>query len=351
MNTRPASGGDARSRATATLSVVAPCYNEEKVLPAFLERVLAACEATGLQYEVVLIDDGSTDDTWALMRQAAIEHKVKAVKLARNHGHQLALTAGLQVSTGDRVLIIDADLQDPPELLQEMLDLMDQGADVVYGMRERREGESHLKLATATLFYRLLSALSEVPIPQDTGDFRLISRRALDVLNAMPERHRFIRGMISWIGFTQVPVRYVRSARYAGVTKYPFRKMARLATDAITGFSTKPLAIASAMALATSIIGVAILGYASIGWLAGRTVSGWTSMLGAVAILNSMQLLILGILGEYVGRLYQQAKGRPLFVVEEVMEARTRDAIVETLQERSAVPELYTRGRDVRLIS
>jgi dolichol-phosphate mannosyltransferase len=333
----------ARSRAVPTLSVVAPCYNEEKVLPTFLQRVHAACQATGLEYEVVLIDDGSTDGTWGLMREASGQNHVKAVKLARNHGHQLALTAGLQVSSGDRVLIIDADLQDPPELLTEMLDLMDKGADVVYGVRERREGESALKLATASLFYRLLSTLSEVPIPRDTGDFRLISRRALDVLNAMPERHRFIRGMISWIGFSQVPIRYVRSSRYAGVTKYPLRKMVRLAADAITGFSTKPLAIASAMALATSMFGVAILGYASIGWIAGRTVSGWTSMLGAVAILNSMQLLILGILGEYVGRLYQQSKGRPLFVVEEVLDSRAAGAIAEMVKELSAAPASYAR--------
>jgi dolichol-phosphate mannosyltransferase len=278
----------------------------------------AVCDSLSSTYEIVLVDDGSTDRTWEMMRHAATTGNVVGLKLARNHGHQLALTAGLQICAGLRILIIDADLQDPPELLPEMLGLMDDGADVVYGQREQRQGESWLKLFTARVFYRLISNLSETPIPIDTGDFRLMSRRALDVLNSMPERHRFVRGMVSWIGFKQVPIHYVRHSRFAGTTKYPFRKMVRLAVDAVTAFSTKPLAIASLLALGTSLVGVAILGYAFVGWIGGKTVSGWTSMLGAMAILNSAQLLILGIIGEYIGRLYQQAKGRPLFVVEEI---------------------------------
>jgi len=300
------------------LSVVAPCYNEQEVLRAFLARVAAACAAITDDYEIVLVDDGSTDGTWALMCEAEPRSKIVAVRLARNHGHQLALTAGLEICRGARVLIIDADLQDPPELLSRMMTLIDDGADVVYGQRERREGESRAKLFTAGLFYRLISYLSETPIPVDTGDFRLISRRALDVLNAMPERHRFVRGMVAWIGFRQVAIGYVRQCRYAGVTKYPFRKMLRLAVDAVTAFSTKPLAIASLLAVAASVFGMAILAYAFLGWAYGRTVSGWTSMLGAIAIFNSAQLLMLGILGEYLGRLYQEAKGRPLFVVQEI---------------------------------
>ena len=325
MVTRPCWPNDPvelrRSRSSLpsrALSVVTPCFNEEEVLPVFLQRVRAACATVTDDYEIVLVDDGSTDRTWTIMRGAEPGDRIVAVKLARNHGHQLALTAGLELCRGDRVLVIDADLQDPPELLPEMMALLDAGADVVYGQRERREGESRLKLITADLFYRLISHLSDTPIPVDTGDFRLISRRALDVLNAMPEHHRFVRGMVAWIGFRQVPIRYVRQPRYAGQTKYPFRKMVRLALDAVTAFSTKPLAIASLLAVATSFCGVAILAYAFIGWVSGRTVSGWTSMLGAVAILNSVQLLMLGIIGEYLGRLYQQSKGRPLFIVEDL---------------------------------
>jgi polyisoprenyl-phosphate glycosyltransferase len=300
------------------LSIVAPCFNEQEVLAAFVARAAAVCAAITDDYEIVLVDDGSTDRTWQVIRQSEPREKIVAVKLARNHGHQLALTAGLEICRGERVLIIDADLQDPPELLPRMMALMDEGADVVFGQREQREGESWAKRATAGLFYRLISNLSETPIPLDTGDFRLISRRALDVLNAMPERHRFVRGMVAWIGFRQVPIRYTRQARHAGTTKYPLRKMLRLALDALTAFSTKPLAIASLLAVATSVFGMGILGYAFLGWMYGRTVSGWTSMLGAIAIFNSAQLLMLGILGEYLGRLYQEAKGRPLFVVEEV---------------------------------
>src|SRR4051794_22164178 len=208
--------GTRPTRPTRHLSVVAPCFNKEEVLADFLARVCAVCDAITDNYEIVLVDDGSTDSTWTMMRAAEPLGRIVAVKLARNHGHQLALTAGLEVCRGERVLVIDADLQDPPELLPRMLALIDEGADVVYGQRDARQGESWFKVLTARLFYRLISRLSETPIPMDTGDFRLISRRALDVLNAMPERHRFVRGMIAWIGFKQVPIHYVRQARYAG---------------------------------------------------------------------------------------------------------------------------------------
>ncbi len=224
------------------VSVVAPCFNEEDVLPLFLSRIGGVLDSLGGTSELVLVDDGSSDRTWEIIEKAAVEDpRVVGVRLMRNHGHQLALTAGLSVCRGERVLIIDADLQDPPELLPEMMALMDDGADVVYGQRRRREGDGMLKRATAAIFYRLIGRMTDVDIPCDTGDFRLITRRVLDLLIAMPERHRFVRGMVSWIGGKQVPLVYDRDARAAGESKYPFAKMVRFAADAITSFSMVPL--------------------------------------------------------------------------------------------------------------
>lgn len=302
------------------LSVVAPCYNEGDGLAEFHRRVTVACQSTGLDYEIVLINDGSRDNTWDVLNHLSqTDSHLVCVDLSRNHGHQLALSAGLSICRGNCVLIIDADLQDPPELLAQMLALMDQGADVVYGQRRHRAGETFFKLQTAALFYRIINTLSERPIPMDTGDFRLISRRALDVLVSMPERHRFIRGMVSWIGFKQVPILYDRDPRFAGETQYPFRKMLRLAVDAVTAFSIKPLQIASWIGLITGVLAVLILVYAIAGWMTGRTVSGWASTLVAVSLLSSVQLFVLGIIGEYLGRLYEQSKGRPLFIIRDVI--------------------------------
>jgi dolichol-phosphate mannosyltransferase len=302
------------------LSVVAPCYNEEDVLEAFHTRVTAVCARLGASYEMVLVNDGSTDRTWLRLQElTARDPHVVCVNLARNYGHQVALTAGLSVCRGDRVLILDADLQDPPELLPDMLRSMDAGADVVYGQRRRRAGESPFKRVTAALFYRLVERLATVAIPRDTGDFRLMSRRVLDVLLAMPERHRFIRGMVSWIGYRQAPLLYDREPRFAGETKYPLRKMWKLAVDAVTGFSVKPLALASLVGLATSVFALGLFVYAVVRWLAGGTVTGWTSLMVTVSMLSGVQLLVLGIIGEYLGRLYEQSKGRPLFVIERVV--------------------------------
>jgi len=307
------------------LSVVVPCYDEAAVVAELHRRATAACRRTGLAYELVLVNDGSTDGTWPRMLElAAGDPNLVLVNLARNFGHQLALSAGLALCRGRRVLILDADLQDPPELLPEMLRLMDAGpgADVVYGRRRRREGESAPKRLTAALFYRLIEALTDVPIPRDTGDFRLMSRRALDALLAMPERHRFIRGMVSWIGFRQVPLVYDRQARFAGTTKYPLRKMLRFAVDAITAFSIKPLALASWVGIATGLFALGLLAYSFLswlGWVGGKVEPGWTSLMAAVAILGSVQLLVLGIIGEYLGRMYEQAKGRPLYIIEDVV--------------------------------
>ena len=303
------------------ISVVAPCYNEEKGLPELLRRVTAVCSDLGQTYELVLVNDGSQDGTWpVIVDLASRDPHIVGVNLSRNHGHQLALTAGLSVCRGSLILIIDADLQDPPELLPAMLRVMDdQEADVVYGQRRSRVGETSLKLWTASLFYRLIERLTDVPIPRDTGDFRLMSRRALDVLMAMPERHRFIRGMVSWIGFRQVPLLYDRQARFAGSTKYPFRKMFRFALDAITAFSIKPLLLASLVGVLTAFSSLSLGAYSVIAYFRGSTITGWTSLMAVTTLLFSVQLLVLGIFGEYLGRMYEQIKGRPLFVIERVI--------------------------------
>ena len=304
------------------LSVVAPCYNEQDGLDEVHRQVASVCEQLGRPYEIVLVNDGSTDHTWNKMLElASVDPHLVCVKLSRNHGHQLALTAGLTICRGKRILIIDADLQDPPKLLPDMLKLMDRGADVVYGQRQRRAAESAFKMITAKLFYRVLERMTDVAIPRDTGDFRLISRRALNALLAMPERHRFIRGMVSWIGFNQVPLLYNRGARFAGETKYPLRKMWRLAVDAITGFSTKPLRFANLAGFLTSLLAFGLVIFSIVSYFQGKTIAGWTSVIAVVALLSGTQMFVLGILGEYIGRLYEESKGRPLFLIDQIIRA------------------------------
>jgi polyisoprenyl-phosphate glycosyltransferase len=303
------------------LSVVVPCYNEADGLPEFHRRATGACVGcVGQDYEIVLIDDGSRDGTWRIMQGLAqADARIVAVKLSRNHGHQLALTAGLVQCRGERILVIDADLQDPPELLASMMALMDDGADVVYCQRRHRAGETRFKLWTAATFYRVLRRLVDIDIPPDTGDFRLLSRRALDVLNQMPEQHRFIRGMVSWIGMRQVPLLYDRQSRFAGETKYPLSRMLRFAIDAITGFSVVPLRWASVLGSVAGFLSIIMLLYTLGSWALGRTIEGWTSVTTIILLTSSAQLIVLGIIGEYLGRLYVEAKRRPLFVIEEVL--------------------------------
>jgi len=303
------------------LSIVVPCYNEEACLPALHDRLSAtARSAAGDDYEIVLVNDGSRDGSWRMMQQLASEDRhVVAVNLSRNHGHQLALTAGLDLSRGDHVLIIDADLQDPPELLPAMLDAMrEQQADVVFGVRKSRAGETAFKRATAHSFYRLLSRATDVDIPLDAGDFRLMSRRALDALLAMPEQARFIRGMVAWIGFKQVPFAYDRAERFAGATKYPLGKMLRFALDALTGFSSAPLKLASHAGLALSLGSLLLIAYIAYAWAVGRSIQGWTSLMLVVVILGAVQMFVLALMGEYIGRLYNEAKRRPLYIVQEI---------------------------------
>lgn len=304
-----------------SLSVVTPCFNEEDSISNLYARVTNVCRRTvGSSYELILVNDGSRDSTWARMvALTAEDHHVVAVNLSRNYGHQIALTAGLRLCRGKRILILDADLQDPPELLDAMMERMDEGFDVVYGQRLERLGESALKRATATAFYRLLRHLVDIEIPLDTGDFRLLSRRALDLLNQMPERHRFIRGMVSWIGFRQVGVPYVRAPRHAGTTNYPLSKMLCLAFDAITGFSVKPLRLASWLGLCTGLGGLIVILYVLGSWMTGRVIEGWTSLMVVTLVIGSSQLLMIGLLGEYLGRLYVESKGRPLFVIDSIV--------------------------------
>jgi polyisoprenyl-phosphate glycosyltransferase len=306
------------------LSVVAPCFNEEAGLPTFYDRVSKACAAAldPLQrWELVLVNDGSRDGTLDVMtRLAKADPRVLAVNLARNYGHQIALSAGIQHCRGERILLIDADLQDPPELLQRMMQMMDEAdADVVYGQRRGRAGETQFKLVTAAIFYRVLDRLVDIRIPRDTGDFRLITRRTAEVLNSMPEQHRFIRGLVAWVGLRQIPIIYDREPRLAGETGYPLLKMVRFAVDAITSFSVVPLRLASIAGALVGVLGFLGLLYTIGSWLAGAAVQGWTSVATLLLIIGGAQLLVLGVFGEYLGRLYLEAKRRPLFVVDRVI--------------------------------
>ncbi len=303
------------------LSGVIPCYNEEPNLALLHARVGAAARAAvGEDFEIVLVNDGSRDGSWAVMQRLAAEDRhVVAINLSRNHGHQLALTAGLDLCSGAQILIIDADLQDPPELLAEMRATMaEQGADVVYAVRRKREGETFFKRLTAAAFYRVLDRVTDTPIPLDTGDFRLMSRRALDALLAMPEQARFIRGMVAWGGFRQVPFVYDRAERHAGATNYPLGKMIRLALDAVTGFSTAPLRFASHFGLALTGASLLLIVYIAIGFFTGSAVQGWTSTMLVVVVLGAVQMFVLGMIGEYLGRLYVESKRRPLYLVADV---------------------------------
>jgi dolichol-phosphate mannosyltransferase len=304
-----------------SLSIVVPCYNEEACLAELHARLTGAARtAAGEDYEIVLVNDGSRDRSWEMMRSlSAGDPRLVAINLSRNHGHQLALTAGLDLCSGARILIIDADLQDPPELLSPMLAEMErQSADVVYAVRRARAGETAFKRGTAKLFYRLLSRLAEIEIPRDTGDFRLMSRRSLDALLSLPEQARFIRGMVAWVGFRQVPIAYDRAERHAGQSKYPLSKMIRFALDAVTGFSTAPLRMASHIGLWLVAASVLLVGYIAIGFFTGSAIQGWTSLMLVVVVLGAVQMFVLGMIGEYLGRLYMESKHRPLYIVAEI---------------------------------
>lgn len=308
-------------QAEVALSVIIPCFNEELVLRELYSRVSQVCaNAAGGSYEIIIVDDGSSDETRTILKELIeTDHHLLGVMLARNHGHQAALTAGLFHARGDRILIMDADLQDPPELLDDMMQLMDEGYDIVYGQRAQRAGESFFKRLSASWFYRLFNSMMDIKIPHDVGDFRLINRRALTTFLSMPEHHRFIRGMMSWMGLRQIPIQYNREERFAGVTKYPLKKMIRFALDGITSFSIIPLRFASYVGVFSSIMSLLVMIYALAAWWQGNTVPGWTSVIVVVLMLGGVQMLMIGIMGEYVGRTYIEVKRRPLFVIDEIV--------------------------------
>ena len=297
-----------------TYSIIAPIYNELENIPELYRRVSEIMDSTGEPWELILVDDGSTDgSTQAIRDLAKNDECVRPVIFARNFGHQIAITAGWDYARGDAVVIIDADLQDPPELILEMAKKWKEGYEVVYAVRTEREGESWFKVWTASVFYRLIYRITDVKIPLDTGDFRLMDRKVVDVLRQMRERHRFPRGMSAWVGFKQIGVEYKRAARKAGETKYPFRKMFRLALNAITSFSYFPLQVATFFGFASAGIAIIAIPVVVALRLAGsHFFEGQTTTLISVLFLGGVQLISLGILGEYVGRLYDEAKGRPL---------------------------------------
>jgi glycosyltransferase involved in cell wall biosynthesis len=302
-----------------TLSVVAPLYNEEGNVAELVRRLRAAADGvTQIDgYEIVLVDDGSTDRTWELLvAHAAADPRIVIVRLSRNFGHQLAATAGLDTARGDAVILIDADLQDPPELIPAMVERWQAGFDVVYAVRRKRKGESKFKILTARLFYRTTRRLTKVSIPVDAGDFRLMSRRVVDALKSIRERHRFIRGLVSWVGFPQTALEYDRDSRFSGETKYPFSKMLRFAIDGITSFSDVPLRFASYFGFIVS--GIAfVVGLVEIALriFTGYNLPGYTSTIFAILFLGGVQLIGIGILGEYIGRIYEEIKARPLYLV------------------------------------
>jgi dolichol-phosphate mannosyltransferase len=300
-------------------SIIAPIFNEFDNIPVLHQRVSEVMDSTGERWELVLVDDGSSDKSTArILELAQNDPKVRPVIFARNFGHQIAVTAGLDYSRGAAVIIIDADLQDPPEVILELAAKWKEGYEVVYAVRAEREGESRFKLWTAALFYRIIYLITDVKIPLDTGDFRLLDRKVVDVMNKMRERHRFLRGMSTWVGFRQIGVEYKRAARIAGETKYPFKKMFRLALNAITSFSYFPLQVATYLGFIAAGIAILAIPVVVAARLAGsQAFFGQATTLISVLFLGGVQLISLGVLGEYIGRIYDEVKGRPLYIVRE----------------------------------
>ncbi len=301
------------------ISVVIPMYNEEEVVKTSYLRISHVLKALKqYDYEMIMVDDGSKDETFTILQKLAKEdEKVKVLSFARNFGHQAAVTAGIQYVTGDAIVIIDADLQDPPELLPEMIALWEEGNEVIYGKRKSRKGESAFKLLTAKMFYQTLNALSDVEIPKDTGDFRLVDRKVIDVINLLPEHNKFLRGLFSWVGFKQKAYCYERQERKAGKTKYPLKKMWKLATDGIISFSTKPLKIVGGLGMITIILSIGILGYSLISYIfnLNQLTPGWTSIMVAITLFSGVQLLSIWIISEYIARIYDETRNRPEYII------------------------------------
>jgi dolichol-phosphate mannosyltransferase len=298
------------------LSVVIPAFNEEANLRPMVDRLVAAVEPAVDGLEILFVDDGSRDCTWDVIAElAAGDPRVRGIRFARNFGHQAAVTAGVDAARGRAVVIIDADLQDPPEVIPEMVDRWREGYEVVYGQRTQRDGETAFKRATASGFYRLLQRITNVDIPVDTGDFRLMGERAVAAFRALPERNRFIRGLVSWLGFPQTAVRYHRHARAAGETKYPLRKMVRFALDGITSFSFLPLRLATVLGFAVSLLAFVYIVVVLVLKVVGISWSGYTSLMASILFLGGVQLVMIGMLGEYLARVFDEVKRRPLYLV------------------------------------
>ena len=302
------------------LSVIVPCFNEEAVVPETHARLRQAIDAIeAIDFELVYVDDGSQDGTLALLRDIQRnDGDVRVIALSRNFGHQLAVSAGLAEARGDAVVVIDADLQDPPSVIVEMIERWRDGVDVAYGVRSERSGETVFKRWSAKAFYRLIAKISDIDIPLDTGDFRLMDRKVVDAVLAMPERDRLLRGMVAWAGFRQEPVYYHRDARYAGETKYPLRRMLRLAVDGMVSFSVLPLRLATWLGFLAAALSVLGIGYALVLRLFTDTwITGWTALIIAILFMGGVQLVLIGVLGEYLGRVYGEVKRRPLYFVKE----------------------------------
>ena len=306
------------------ISLVIPMYYEEEVANECYNKVSNVLK--GLEekydYEIIFVNDGSKDKTLEILEKIAKEdEKAKIISFSRNFGHQAAVTAGLKEVTGDAIVIIDADLQDPPVLIPEMLELWEQGNEVIYGKRKTRKGESAFKLLTAKMFYKTLNALSDVEIPKDTGDFRLVDRKVVDVINSLPEHNKFLRGLFSWVGFKQKAYEYERQERFAGKTKYPLKKMLKLASDGIISFSTKPIKLVGALGILSIFISIIILIYALISYIfkLNDLSAGWTSIMVAITFFAGVQLLSLWVISEYIGRIYDEAKGRPQYIIDKKM--------------------------------
>ena len=302
------------------VSVVIPMYYEEEVANECYNRMKKVLESIeNYDYELVFVNDGSKDKTLSILEEIARkDEKAKVISFSRNFGHQAAVTAGLKFVTGDAIVIIDADLQDPPELIPEMLKLWEDGNEVIYGKRKTREGESHFKLFTAKMFYKTLNALSDVEIPKDTGDFRLVDRKVVDTINQLPEHNKFLRGLFSWVGYKQTAYEYERKERFAGKTKYPLKKMLKLASDGIIGFSTKPLKLVGILGMLSILISFIVLIYSIISYIfkLNTLTAGWTSIMVAITFFAGVQLLSIWIMSEYIGRIYDETKQRPQYIID-----------------------------------
>lgn len=305
------------------ISVVVPMYYEEEVVKECYTRLNNVFkELNTYDYEFIFVDDGSKDRTLELLEKIAMnDKKVKIISFSRNFGHQCAVTAGLKFTTGDAVIIIDADMQDPPELIKEMIDLWEEGNEVIYAKRKARRGESRFKLFTAKMFYKVLDGVSDVKIPQDTGDFRLADKKVVNVINDLPEHNKFLRGLFSWVGYKQIPLEYERKERFAGKTKYPLKKMFKLAIDGIISFSNKPLKILGVIGIFSIIISFGILVYSLISYLfkLNNLTAGWTSLMVTITFFSGVQLLSIWLMSEYISRIYDESKGRPQYIIDKLI--------------------------------